>query len=316
MVKKDGAGKESILERAARKIDPVGPPPDRRADAASADAGASQDARSGSRRTSLADIDIPDDFKPHSRPQEKRSRVASMDLERLKTKGFITPDVTATTTAEELRLIKRTLILNAFAKGEHAIRNGNMILVTSCRPGEGKTFCAINLALSIALEQDVTVLLVDADFSKPEILSYLGLPGGKGLVDVVADPTIDLADCLIRTNLDNFAVLPAGRQHNLTPELLASDRMGRMTDDIARRYSDRIVIFDSPPVLASSAASVIALHVGQVAFVVEAESTTEPQVREGLNLLSACETINLILNKTRYTSEEMRFGTYYGYSAS
>ena len=159
----------------------------------------------------------------------------------------------------------------------------------------------------------MTVLLVDADFAKPEVLSTLGLEGGKGLIDVIADPNIDLADCLIRTNIENLSVLPAGRQHHLTTELLASERMGEMIEEIAHRYRDRIVIFDSPPALASSAAGVLALHVGQTMFVVEAERTREQQLREGLALVSACEHTHLLLNKTRFSALGRRFGAYYGY---
>jgi protein-tyrosine kinase len=175
------------------------------------------------------------------------SRRGVIDLAELRDLGYVVPDAPATATAEEFRIVKRQLLINAMARGENAIRNGNLILVCSAQPNEGKTFCATNLALSIASERDLTVLLVDADFAKPEILSTLGLEGGKGLIDVIADPSLDLSDCLIRTNIENLSVLPAGRQHNLTTELLASERMGDMVEEIAKRYSDRIVIFDSPP---------------------------------------------------------------------
>ena len=253
---------------------------------------------------------VPADAEP---PAAKRSRRADIDLPALRDLGFVVPDSPATAMAEEFRIIKRQLLLNAMARGPNRIENGNLILVCSSQPNEGKTFCATNLALSIASEQDLPVLLVDADFAKPEILSTLGLEGGKGLIDVVADPSLDLADCLIRTNIENFSVLPAGRQHNLTTELLASERMGEMIDDIADRYPDRIIIFDSPPCLASSAASVLALHVGQVLFVVEAESTREGVVRDGLQMMSVCDSVSLLLNKTRYAGIGRRFGTYYGY---
>lgn len=246
---------------------------------------------------------------------QKQSRRGEIDLQALREQGYIVPDSPANATAEEFRIIKRQLLLNAMARGEGAIRNGNLILVCSSQPNEGKTFCAINLALSIASERDLTVLLVDADFAKPEILSTLGLEGGKGLVDVIADPSLDLADCLIRTNIENLSVLPAGRQHNLTTELLASERMGEMVEEIAKRYPDRIVIFDSPPALASSAASVLALHVGQVMFVVEAEGTREAELRDGLALMSGCEHVHLLLNKTRYAPGGRRFGSYYGYGS-
>lgn len=251
---------------------------------------------------------------PGAKPK-RTSRYAEIDLAGLASQGYITPDSPPNTTAEEFRLIKRSLLLNAFAKGDAAIPNGNLILVTSSRPNEGKTFSAINLALSIASEQDLTVLLVDADFAKPEILAKLGLKGGKGLMDVVSDPDMDLSDCLIRTNIPNLTVLPAGRQHNRTTEMLASDRMETMMREIALRYRDRVVIFDSPPALASSVAPVLALHIGQVLFVIEAEKTTDIQLREALGLVSACEHTSLMLNKTKFAGGK-RYGSYYGYGSA
>jgi receptor protein-tyrosine kinase len=243
----------------------------------------------------------------------RTSRRDEIDLEALREQGFILPDSPTTVIAEEFRIIKRQLLMNAMARGPNAIRNGNLILVCSSQPNEGKTFCAINLALSIASERDLTVMLIDADFAKPEILSTLGLEGGKGLLDLIIDPELDLADCLIRTNIENFTVLPAGRQHNLTTELLASERMGQIVEDIAKRYPDRIIVIDSPPVLASSAAPVLAMHVGQTVYVVEAETTRESEIREGLGMLGSCGNIQLLLNKSRYQPGGRRYGTYYGY---
>jgi protein-tyrosine kinase len=243
----------------------------------------------------------------------KQSRRGDIDLMSLRDNGFIVPHAPSTRVAEEFRLVKRSLLLKAFARGEDMIKNGNLMLVCSAQPNEGKTYCSVNLALSIASERDLTVLLVDADFAKPEVLSTLGLEGGKGLVDVIADPSIDLADCMIKTNIDNLTVLPAGRQHHLTTELLASERMGAIVEEIAQRYRDRVIIFDSPPVLASSAASVLALHCGQTLFVVEADSTTEANLNEGLALISGCKHIQLLLNKSNFSAAGKTFGSYYGY---
>ncbi len=243
-------------------------------------------------------------------------RHVNIDLESLKERHFVTPDSEPTTMAEEFRIVKRSLLLDAFAKGSNAIPNGNLMLVTSTQPGEGKTFCAINLALSIASERDVTVLLVDADTAKPDVLPTLGIEGSyKGLVDVAANEDIDVGDCLLRTNVENLVILPAGRQHNLTTELLASEHAGALIENIAKRYTDRVIIFDSPPVLASSVASVLALHVGQIMFVVEAERTREPQLKEALAMVSSCEHISLLLNKSRFSAGDQKFGTYYGYGA-
>ncbi len=248
------------------------------------------------------------------RQSSKRSRYQELDVDRLRRLGFITPDGAPGKTSEEFRIIKRPLLLNAFAKGKHRIPNGNLVLITSCRPGDGKTFCAINLALSIALEQDVRVLLIDADFPKPEALRTLGITASKGLMDAVLDPNTDLADCMIRTNVRNLTVLPAGRQHNLTPELLTSERMENLLSEISQRYPDRIVLFDSAPVLASSVASALAMHTGQTALVVEAEHTTEQQIREALGMITNCRHIGFILNKVRFLGPDRRFGAYYGYA--
>lgn len=247
---------------------------------------------------------------------QRRSRRGDIDLVSLRENGFIVPDAPTTTTAEEFRLVKRGLLSKAFETGGGtAIKNGNLILVCSSQPNEGKTYCAINLALSMASERDTTVLLVDADFSKPEVLTTLGLEGGKGLVDIVTDPSLDMSDCLIRTNIENLSVLPTGRQHHLTTELIASDRMGQIVTEIAARYRDRVVIFDSPPALASSAGSVLAMHVGQVVFVVEADNTTESELKDGLSMVSACKDVSLMLNKVSLHKKNRRFGNYYGYGS-
>ena len=246
-------------------------------------------------------------------PSKTKSRIEEIDLVGLREGGYITPDMAPNLLSEEFRIIKRTLLLNAFSKGKQRSQNSNVILVTSSNPGEGKTFCTINLALSVATEQDTTVLLIDADFSKPEVLNRLGVAGGRGLMDVVADSELTVADCLVRTSIPNLVLLPAGRQHNLTTELLASERMEHIVDEIANRYPDRLVIFDSPPVLASSAASVLALYMGQSVFVIEAEATSESQIKESLNMISACDNINLLLNQTRFSGNNMRFASYYGY---
>ncbi len=263
--------------------------------------------------TAIEDSQPEDAQKKLSTPRGLKKREEEVDLVALREGGYITPDMPPNLLSEEFRIIKRSILLNAFSKGIQRDKNSNVILVTSSNPGEGKTFCTINLALSIATEQDTTVLLIDADFSKPEVLNRLGVAGGRGLMDVVADDELEIGDCLIRTNIPNLVLLPAGRQHNLTTELLASERMEMIVNELANRYPDRLIIFDSPPVLASSAASVLALYMGQSVFVIEAEKTTEPQIKESLNMISACENINLLLNQTRFSGSNKKFASYYGY---
>lgn len=240
-------------------------------------------------------------------------RRAHIDQSELGEAGFILPDAAPNALAEEFRIVKRQLLLNAMGgQGVTPVRNGRAILVASAEPDEGKTFCSVNLALSLAREKDIDVLLVDADFAKPEILSTLGVEGGPGLIDAVHDAAIDVESCVIHTDLGNLSVLPAGRAFNETTELLASERMRTVFERLLLNPS-RIVIFDSSPALAASTASVLATLTGQVMMVVRADETGESELREALGLLSGCEHISLLLNAVQLAPHGRRFGDYYGY---
>jgi exopolysaccharide/PEP-CTERM locus tyrosine autokinase len=169
-------------------------------------------------------------------------------------------------------------------------------MVTSALSGEGKTFTAINLAMSIAFERDFRVLLVDADVRKADILTQLGIKPGRGLVDVLIDETLDLSDVMIRTDFEGLTILPSGMPHSLSTELLASKGMADLIDEISRRYADRIVVFDTPPVLLTSEAAALAQHVGQIVFVVKAESTGREIIKEALEVLKPARNVALVLN--------------------
>jgi len=236
-----------------------------------------------------------------------------IDLNRLRMAGMVVPNSESSRIAEEFRIIKRPLLLKAFAKGTDRLENGHVIMVTSARPDEGKSFIALNLAMSLASEPNLNVLLVDADFHNPTVPLGLDFKAERGLIDALLDDTVDLGDVLLRTNLSNLTILPAGRRHPSATELLASKRMVQLVDEIARRYADRVIVFDSPPVLASSEPSVLALHVGQIAFVVEAETTGRRAIEEALSMVSGCKDISLILNKRRGWMGSEHFGAYYGY---
>ena len=240
--------------------------------------------------------------------RETRRQIA-IDFDRLRTQGYALP-VDQSALAEELRLIKRPLLGTAFAQGGSAIENSNLIMVTSANPNEGKTFVATNLALSMASEHDVHVLLVDADTANPSIPTVLGFDADSGLIDAVSDATIDLADVMVRTNIDNLIVLPAGRPRPGASELLASARMTRFVNDIAKRYADRVIIFDSPPVLARSEAMVLAQHVGQLVFVVEAERTSRTAMSEAMGMIGQAKLGGVVLNKTPQIPLQEGFGYY------
>lgn len=240
------------------------------------------------------------------------SQQQSIRLGRLKRIGMITPDDERSQLAEEFRLIKRPLLANAFGQGSAPLDKGNMVMVTSSLPGEGKSFCAINLAISIAMEMDRTVLLVDADVAKPRIPDYLGLKVEKGLLDVLRDPQLTLADVLIRTDVEKLTVLPAGNTYRRATELLASEAMDRLINEISRRYPDRLVIFDSPPLLSTSESSVLARHMGQIVVVVEAEKTPQEALKEALGQIESCEVVGMLLNKTTPLPGANYYGYYYG----
>ncbi|KQN69419.1 protein tyrosine kinase [Duganella sp. Leaf61] len=235
------------------------------------------------------------------------SRQVALDLERLAGLGLVTQEGGRTAVAEDFRAIKRPLLRTARAA---TIANSNLIVVTSALPGEGKTYCAVNLAMSIAMEMDSTVLLVDADVARPSVLKVLGLPPGPGLMDVLLGEQADLSDVILKTNIRTLSVVPAGRADKHATELLASRSMSRLLADIAGRYADRIVIFDSPPLLLTTEASVLAAHMGQVVMVVEAEHTTQHAVKEALQRIQHCPNVNLIYNKSRATADAKYYGYY------
>jgi len=243
-----------------------------------------------------------------------RRQIVNLDLVRLQLAGFVTPNSDRTRLVEEYRIIKRPLLLRA--SGPEAVPRGNLIMVTSAQPEDGKTFTAINLAMSMASERDLNVLLVDADMhrqgSGQSAMGILGLHGQQGLLDVLANPRMDLSSVLQRTSVANLTLLPAGSFATHPTELMASARMEEVVSEMARRYRDRVIIIDTPPVLSTSESSVLAMHVGQIVFVVEAERTSRRAVESSLALLSRCQHINLVLNKAKADAGE-RFGEGYYY---
>ena len=249
-------------------------------------------------------------FSGHAKPR------VHIDRDALRAANYIDPEGPVTGLSEEFRIVKRQLLLAARGgKGFDAIEHGERILICSANPNEGKTFCAVNLALSMATEKDNRVLLVDADFAKPSVLARLGIEGGRGLMDALADPSIDVEDLVIETDVEGLSVLSAGAQTNQDTEYLAAARTAAVLDQLTRHDPARIIIFDSPPALAASPASVLALHVGQAVMVVHADVTTETALRDALSLLSGCENIQLLLNRAKFSPTGRKFGNYYGYGA-
>ena len=330
----------SIIEKALDKSDDKGeprqksprptksvrPPPGERAHPAARRSEPPGGGRRAREQPPLADI-VDDHSTPadperlaprKNRPDFPRQTLkqVTLDLPRLDTAGIITPESKRGTLIEQFRVIKRPVLMKASPSSDSRVPNGNLVLVTSAVPGEGKTFTAINLAMSIAMEVDHTVLLVDADAAKSDASRLFGVHESEGLTDYLARPERALSDFLISTDIPKLTVLPAGGPRANVTELLASDHMRDLMDEFGRRYPDRIVVIDSPPLLAASGGSILAHLVGQIVFVVEAIRTPQSAVQEALSQLASVRNVGLVLNKSR--SKEglaYQYGSYYAHSS-
>jgi exopolysaccharide/PEP-CTERM locus tyrosine autokinase len=238
------------------------------------------------------------------------SKRVEINLDSLSAAGIVSPHSPRSQIADQYRVIKRPLIANAMGKGATPVENGNLIMVTSSLPGEGKSFTAINLAISIAAELDNTVMLVDADVARPSVLRVLGLEPGPGLLNLLAGDPADLSTMLLKTNIDKLTILPSGTPHARATEMLASDAMTRLLADMGKRYSDRIIVFDSPPLLLTTESRVLATHMGQIVMVIQAEKTLRSDVQDALATIEACPVKMVVLNQVR---SAMTGGYGYGY---
>jgi protein-tyrosine kinase len=227
--------------------------------------------------------------------------------------GFVAPGDSNTQTVEEYRNIKRPLVSNAFGKGSEGISKANLILITSSLPGEGKTFTAINLALSIANERDKQVLLIDADVARPSVSRVLGIKSAPGLIDFLDEDNISFSDIIINTNMPGLRIVPAGKIHKHSTELLSSNKMTLLAEELSSKYTDRVVIFDSPPLLAATQGEILAKLVGQVVLVVEAEKTMQSVVMESVDKLASCDVVLALFNKSKRNTDGGYYGYGYGY---
>ncbi|WP_010186052.1 AAA family ATPase [Sphingomonas sp. PAMC 26605] len=237
---------------------------------------------------------------------------AKIDRALLAERGMLVPGAPIGALVEEFRLVKRQLSTTARGVRVRAGDLSRTILVASAQPDDGKTYCALNLAISMAAERDLEVLLIDADFAKPDVMTRLGLSEGRGLLDALADPQVEVESCIVRTDIPHLSLLPCGTKSNADTELVASARTGELIAELLAADPRRVLIFDSPPVLAASPAAALAHHAGQVMLVVRADRTSEGDLREAVDLLDGCEEIQLLLNAVSFAPGGRRFGSYYG----
>jgi len=238
-----------------------------------------------------------------------------LDFNELSRKGFLTPDIPDESLREEYRMIKRPLLNNARGKSAVPVAQGNLIVVTSAMPGEGKTYNSLNLAISFATEHDTHVLLIDGDVIKPTLTAILGLSDEPGLTDLLSGKINHVSDILYKTNMPKLTVIPAGKHHAHDTELLSSDKMRHLTEELAVRYSDRIVVFDAPPILATSHARVMAQYAGQIVLVVEAGKTLEYSIKDAVSQIGSDKVVGVVLNKGRGAFGTSYYGSYGTYGA-
>ncbi len=276
---------------------------------------ASTSAAAGERAVAAAPVHPAAAQAAHGDEPVASSRRVELNLAMLESAGIVTPNAPRSHIADEFRVIKRPLISNAVGRGAQALAHGNLIMVTSAMPGEGKSFTALNLAMSIAAELDHTVMLVDADVARPSILRMLGLPDGPGLLDLL-EGKAEMASVMLKTSIDKLTILPSGTPHPRATELLASDAMRLLLDDISKRYPDRIIIFDSPPLILTTEARVLATQMGQVVLVVQAEKTLQADVQHALSTIESCPVKMMLLNRVRTDSKgSYAYGYGYGYGS-
>lgn len=247
-------------------------------------------------------------------PEPRPAEVRTLDLGRLQASGFITPALQHSKLLHEFRVIKRPLIQHALGRSATQAPNRNLIMVTSALPDEGKTFVAVNLAMSLAMEVDCRVLLVDADVLAPSIPEVLGIEPAKGLMDVLTGAGAPLQDSLLGTNVERLRLLLAGTPHTNASEFLASEAMGGLLSELSGRYPDRIVVFDSPPLLATTESRVMATHMGQVILTVEAQRTSQTALESALSTVESCPVVYTLLNKTSHHQVGSNYGAY-GYGS-
>jgi len=240
------------------------------------------------------------------RPQRAKPTIDRAVLERA---GMIEWSKGRSRASEEFRIIQAQVMRAAFAAEPGGAGRGNLVMVTSARPGEGKSFAALNLAMSIARQRDHAVLLVDTDSKEQSVGRCLGLVDAPGLLDLATNPELSIDELIVPTAFEKLAILPLGSQPERSDELFATRQMARVIRDLGRRYADRVVILDAAPCLSSSDPSTLAPIVGQVVLVVEAGRTQRPEVEAALDLIQSCPAISLLLNKVQISSRHT-FGAY------
>lgn len=238
------------------------------------------------------------------------TRPVRIDWDVLAAAGLAVGQTTRTRIAEEYRIAAgRVLraVRASYAPGRGA---GNVVMITSARPGEGKSFNALNLAGSLAQHTPRNIILVDVDAKERPISADLGLDEQPGLLDLAADPSLRAEDLVLQTAIPRLSFLPIGSRQAHAPDLAAASPVTALVERLARRFPNHLLLLDAPPCLSTSDPSTFASIVGLIVMIVEAEKTQRSEVMAALDLVRACENVMLMLNKIKLTTS-YTFGAYH-----
>ncbi|MHB1667932.1 MAG: XrtA-associated tyrosine autokinase [Thiomonas sp.] len=254
------------------------------------------------------------DVTPAPAPLAAPRHRVDIDFAALRDACYLVPDAPRSRLLDEFRGVKRPLLANAQgSKTAEPVDRGNLIMITSSLPGEGKTYTSINLAMSMAMEMNHSVLLVDADATRMAAAQRLGITGRRrGLIDLLLDPALDLSEVELATNVDKLTFLPVGTQNERATEIFSSQAMAAFLNRLAAHQMDRIVIFDCPPLLPSAEARALAPQMGQIVLVVHAGKTHQGSVQQSLAILEESPIVMTLLNQSRTPSASSPYG-YYAY---
>jgi len=243
----------------------------------------------------------------------KRPQQVTISPTSLAANGIVLPSSGLSRTVEEFRALKRHVLANAMRSADAADPAASrIILVTSARSGEGKTFTSVNLALALAYEKDARVLLMDADAYRQSLMKYLGISAASGWLEAVSGKSPGVADVILETNIPGFSVLPTGKETAQIPEIMSSRRMKDLLNELVRQDARRFIIIDSLPCLTSTEPSILSAQAAQTLFVVAAHETSREDIEASLRLLNSSPSVNLILNKAVPVLTEQFKG--YGYA--
>jgi receptor protein-tyrosine kinase len=257
------------------------------------------------------DTDRPDAVDIASLTARDLKPVVHLDVDQLRLERRLPPEELARQIDEEMRRVKWPLLAAIAGRGGVAAARNNVIQVTSALPAEGKTFTSLNLALSIARDREMRVILVDGDVARPGLTPTLRLKSHRGLNDVLDDQALDVSEVTYQTSVPGLFFVPAGKWHDQSPEFFAGSRMQQVLEALSQRAGQGVVIFDSPPLLATNEAQVASRYAGQVLLVVRADQTEQRAVLDALALLEKGTPISAVLNRVEASTLSKYYGQYY-----